>query len=163
MGPYLGDYLENSVVSFCWNTSNKSGASVSRATNGSICVYKDNNVLEETVGITDVENFDGVVGVHNCSIDLSSSSFYAGGHDYSVVLFGAQVDGEWVNAVLAEFSIENRAGGQELFKKAAKVMVNKAVQDKATGDITYYDDDGETEILTHTIDDEELTTTRDQN
>jgi len=34
--------------------------------------------------------------------------FYAIGHDYSVVLVGAVIDGETVNVVLATFSIENR-------------------------------------------------------
>jgi len=34
--------------------------------------------------------------------------------------------------------------------KAAKVLLNKAVQNKLTGTIDYYDDDGETVILTHT-------------
>jgi hypothetical protein len=39
--------------------------------------------------------------------------------------------------------------GQELIK-AIKVLKNKAVQDKLTGKIDYYDDDGQTIILTHT-------------
>ncbi len=34
--------------------------------------------------------------------------------------------------------------------KAAKVITNKAIQNKSTGKIDYYDDDGETIILTHT-------------
>jgi len=34
--------------------------------------------------------------------------------------------------------------------KATKLLVNKAVQNKSTGAIDYYDDDGETVILTHT-------------
>jgi hypothetical protein len=31
-----------------------------------------------------------------------------------------------------------------------KILANKAIQDKATGSIEYYDDDGQTVILTHT-------------
>lgn len=34
--------------------------------------------------------------------------------------------------------------------KAAKVIVNKAIQNKSTGKIDYYDDNGTTIILTHT-------------
>lgn len=47
-----------------------------------------------------------------------------------------------------------------LYEKAAKLLVNKAVQTKSTGVIEYYDDDGQTVILTHTPDDGESTITR---
>ena len=98
--------------------------------------------------------------MHNCKIDLSADAFYAIGHDYSVVLAGAEIDDEAVNAVLASFSIENRFAGSSLFEKAAKMLTNKAVQTKTTGVINYYDDDGETVILTHTPTDAESTITR---
>jgi len=160
MGPYLGDFKEDSIVYFCWDTNDKDGASITRATDGTIKVYKDDSTAESTVGIADNEDFDGLTGVHNCKIDLSSDAFYVAGHDYSVVLAGAVIDGQTVNAVLATFSIENRFAGSSLFEKAAKVLVNKAVQSKATGAIDYYDDDGETVILTHTPTDAESTLTR---
>jgi len=51
-------------------------------------------------------------------------------------------------------------GSGGLYEKAAKVLVNKAVQDKLTGAIDYYDDDGQTVILTHTPTDGESTLTR---
>lgn len=41
-----------------------------------------------------------------------------------------------------------------------KILANKAVQNKVTGAITYYDDDGETIILTHTPTDSKLNITR---
>lgn len=44
--------------------------------------------------------------------------------------------------------------------KAAKLLTNKAVQNKSTGAIDYYDDDGETVVLTHTPTDVESTITR---
>ena len=72
----------------------------------------------------------------------------------------AVIDGETVNAVLATFSIESRFAGNVLFQKAAKLLVNKAVQNKSTGAINYYDDDGETIILTHTPSDGESAITR---
>ena len=160
MGPYLGDYERGSIVCFCWDTNDKNGASASRTVNGTIRVYKDGGTSEATAGVFDTEDFDGLTGVHNCGIDLSADAFYAAGHDYSVVLAGAQIDGEAVNAVLATFSIENRFAGSELFKKAAKSLVNKAVQTKATGKIVYYDDDGQTVILTQTPVDDETSITR---
>ena len=160
MGPYLGDFKEDSMLYFCWNTNNKDGASVTRATDGAIKVYKDDGTAESTAGITDTEDFDSLTGVHNCKIDLSADAFYAKGHDYSVVLVGAVIDGETVNAVLATFSIESRFAGSTPFQKAAKLLVNKAVQNKSTGAINYYDDDGETIILTHTPSDVESAITR---
>jgi len=160
MGPYLGDFKEDSTLYFCWNTNNKDGASVTRATDGTIKVYKDDGTAESTAGIIDTEDFDSLTGVHSCKIDLSADAFYAKGHDYSVVLVGAVIDGETVNAVLATFSIESRFAGSALFQKAAKLLVNKAVQNKSTGAINYYDDDGETIILTHTPSDGESAITR---
>ena len=41
-----------------------------------------------------------------------------------------------------------------------KILANKAVQTKSTGAIEYYDDDGQTVILTHTPDDAESSITR---
>lgn len=157
---YLGDYKEGRTAYFSWSTNNKSGASITRATNGTIRVYKDDNSTESTAGITDTEDFDGITGVHNCKIDLSSDAFYTAGHDYSVVLVGATIDGETVNTALTMFSIENRYAGSPLFQHAAKLLVNKAVQNKVSGAIEYYDDDGETVILTHTPTDTESTITR---
>jgi hypothetical protein len=51
-------------------------------------------------------------------------------------------------------------GSTSAFEKAAKMLVNKAVQNKITGAIDYYDDDGQTVILTHTPTDEESTIMR---
>jgi len=160
MSMYLGDFAEDSLVHFCWSTNDKNGASITRATNGDIRIYKDDSATQSTAGITDTEDFDGVTGVHNCKIDLSADTFYVPGHDYSIVLVGAVIDGETVNAPLATFSIENRFASSPFFKKAAKMLINKAVQNKSTGEIRYYDDDGATVILTHTPTDEESTITR---
>jgi hypothetical protein len=156
---YLGDFKEDSTLYFCFSTNDKNGASITRATNGTIRVYKDDNTIQSTAGITDTEDLDGLTGIHNCKIILTDD-FYAVGHDYSIVLTGTVIDGETVNAVLATFSIENRLAGSLLFEKAAKMLVNKAVQNKSTGVINYYDDDGETTILTHTPTDAESTITR---
>jgi hypothetical protein len=41
-----------------------------------------------------------------------------------------------------------------------KILANKAIQTKSTGTINYYDDDGQTVILTHTPDDAESSITR---
>lgn len=41
-----------------------------------------------------------------------------------------------------------------------KILANKAIQNKSTGAIDYYDDDGQTIILTHTPTDDESSITR---
>jgi len=105
---YLGDFLEDSTVYFGWSTNDANGASITRATDGTVQVYKDDGTTESVAGITDTEDFDGLTGIHMCKIDTGADAFYATGHDYTVVLAGATIDGQTVNAVLANFSIENR-------------------------------------------------------
>lgn len=105
---YLGDYAEDSTLDFMWSSNDGSGASVTRATNGTISVYKGNSTTQSTVGITDTEDFDSLTGIHHVRIDLSADAFYATGNDYMVVLSAATIDGQTVNAVLAMFSIQNR-------------------------------------------------------
>ena len=105
---YLGDYKEDDTVYFMWNTNDGDGASITRSTDGTVYVYKDNaNGTEVTTGVTDTEDFDSLTGVHACTIVLTDA-FYVTGADYAVVLKAATIDGQTVNAVLAHFSIENR-------------------------------------------------------
>jgi len=49
-------------------------------------------------------------------------------------------------------------GGRRL--TVDKILANKAVQNKVTGAIDYYDDDGQTVILTHTPTDDQSSITR---
>lgn len=105
---YLGDWTEDSEHFFTWPTNDASGASITRATDGTVKVYKDGATGTETVvGVTDGEDHDGLTGVHLVTID-TSDAFYATGADYHVILVGAVIDGETVNVPLAHFSIQNR-------------------------------------------------------
>ncbi len=113
---YLGDFATGATVRFMWNTAGANGASITRGTNGSIRIYKDGSTTQRTSasGITDTEDFDSLTGLHHCAIDLSDNAdagFYAAGHDYMVVIQGAGIDGQTVNAIIAEFSVQNRYGG----------------------------------------------------
>ena len=109
MGVYLGDFAEDAVVNFKWNTFDSAGASITRLGSDNIHVYKDDATgTEVQTGVTDSKDFDSLTGVHHCKIDLSAAVFYAVGADYTVVLKGDSIDGQTVNAVLAHFSIENR-------------------------------------------------------
>lgn len=103
---YLGDYYPSDVVRFMWNSQAAAGGSVTRATNGTISVYKDNNTSQSTSGVTDTEDFDSLTGVHYCAVDTSSDgTFYSSGSTFSVVLSGATIDGLTINSVLAVFTI----------------------------------------------------------
>jgi hypothetical protein len=114
MTEYIGDHAEDSTVYISWSTTNKNGASTTRATDGSIRIYKNDSTTEKATanGITDTEDFDAITGVHMIKIDTSNDTgdagFWAAGNDYFVVLFGATIDGETVNHPIAHFSIENR-------------------------------------------------------
>ncbi len=106
--PYLGDFPEDATLHHIWSTNDSNGASVTRATDGTVSVYKDNGVAQSVAGITDTEDFDSLTGIHVLTIDLSADAFYVIGSNYSVVLSAATIDGRVVNAVLCHFSIENR-------------------------------------------------------
>lgn len=129
---WLGDYKEDDTVYFLWSTNGADGASITRATNGTVSVYKDNGTSQSTAGITDTEDFDSLTGIHACTIDLSADAFYAVGADYAVVLSGATIDGKSVNAVLAHFSIENRFNETAVTSIAAGAITAAAI---ATGAI----------------------------
>jgi hypothetical protein len=120
---YKGDFPVNGMVDFKWNTAGANGTSITRGTNGSIRIYKNNSTTERTsaAGITDTEDFDTLTGVHHLRIDLSDNTdagFYAAGNEYQVVLQGAVIDSQTVNAVIAEFSIERAGGALALLKDA---------------------------------------------
>jgi hypothetical protein len=114
---YVGDYEAGATVYIPWNTVDQDGASVSRGSPvGDIRVYRDDSTTQRTsdAGITDNDDFDGVVGVHMLVVDTSDNTdagFYATGHDYSVMTVGEDLDGSTVNAWIGQFSIENRFTG----------------------------------------------------
>lgn len=107
MGPYIGDFKVGQTLYFTWDTNNADGASIAPSVAGTISVYKDDSIVQSVAGITDSRAYDGIVGVHNVKVELTDA-FYAAGHDYHVVLTACTIDGQVVNATLAEFSIENR-------------------------------------------------------
>jgi hypothetical protein len=111
---YLGDFAEDATLHFKWSSYDSSGASVTRATNGTVSVYVGSSTTQLTTGVTDTEDFDSLTGIHHCTIDLSSSATYATGSECQVVLSAATIDGNTVNAVLAHFSIERSGGAIEL-------------------------------------------------
>jgi len=104
---HLGNIAADQTLNFLFPTNNGDGAAIAPTTAGTVSVYKDNDTTQTTTGVTYTPSFDGLAGVNLVSL-VTSDAFYAGGHDYAVVLSGAVIDGETVNTVLAEFSIEHR-------------------------------------------------------
>ena len=110
---YLGDYPTGATVRIPWNTNGTSGASITRAVNGTVRIYKDSSNVERTSasGVTDNEDWDGNTGLQLLTIDLSDNTdagFYAAGHDYQVAVTGQTIDGLTVSVFIGAFSIENR-------------------------------------------------------
>ncbi|MCK4521365.1 MAG: hypothetical protein KAU20_02240 [Nanoarchaeota archaeon] len=107
---FVGDFKEDGAVHFKWSTADQNGASITRSTQGTVKVYKDNNTAQSsTSGITDTKDFHALTGIHACTIDLSSDAFYAHGHNYTVICQDMVVDTKAVSDVIGQFSIENRA------------------------------------------------------
>lgn len=98
----------------------------------------------------------GSGGSHYVGAFDGSSNISAG--RYCIVVFvqagASPADGD---KIIGSGEI-NWTGSGEL--TSDKILANKAVQTKSTGVIGYYDDDGQTVILTHTPDDGESTITR---
>lgn len=131
MSVHLGDFPTSATVHLKWDTNAVAGESITRATNGSIRIYKGNSTTQRSSsnGITDSEDHDALTGVHHCTIDLSDNTdagFYAAGNEYQVVLAAATIDGKVINATLASFSIE-RSGGTLALVKIANVFPSGAV------------------------------------
>jgi len=108
----LGDYAEDyATLNFKFTTRNSQGAGAPpfALASGAISVYKGSSTTQSTAGITLAADFDGVTGLNNVLIDLSSDVFYATGQDYHVVITTGTVNSiSVVGEVVAEFSIENR-------------------------------------------------------
>jgi len=104
---YLGNIESGTTIHFQWPTVNRQGGSVAPTTTGMIVVYKDGNTAQQVFGVTDTRAFDSMTGVHECTI-VTTNGWYETGKEYDVVLVGAVVDGQTINAPLAHFAIQNR-------------------------------------------------------
>ena len=85
---------------------------------------------------------------------LSNTPTHIGNGQWKVNLTAAEMNANCIgllfthtDAVPVHFTIKTENPSVE---KAVKMLVNKAIQDKVSGAVVYYDDDGQTVILTHT-------------
>lgn len=103
---YLGDFVKGALVPLPWNTSGGDGASITRATNGTVRVYKNGNAgAPITAGITDTEDFNAKTGMHVLAIDTANAA-YTAGDEYEVSFDGGVIDGKAVNAFTHTFSLQ---------------------------------------------------------
>jgi len=95
---------------------------------------------------------------------LTNTPIHVGNGQWKVNLTAAEMNADCVgllfthtDAVPVHFTIKTE---HTAIEKAAKSIVNKAVQDKTSGAVVYYDDDGATPLLTHTPADSDSEITR---
>ncbi len=107
---YLGDYAEDyTTLNVKFTSRATTGAPFTLGGTPVISVYKADGLVQTTLGITLTADFDGVTGLNNILIDLSSDAFYAIAGDYHIVITAGSVNSvSVVGEVVAEFSIENR-------------------------------------------------------
>ena len=128
----LGNIAAGQTLTFLFSTNDGDGAAVAPTTAGTVSVYKDDNPTQTTTGVTYTPSFDGITGVNLVAVN-TSDAFYAAGHNYTVVLTGAAIDGQAVNTTLAAFSIEHRSPTPEqsadgLLDRADGIESNKTLR-----------------------------------
>ncbi len=109
----LGDIALSQVLYFHFTTRQFSTGAPITSSGLVLSVYKDDSVTQSTAGITTTftTGFDGVVGLVSVKIDTSADgTFYAAGHDFSVVITTGTSDSvSIVGEVVGYFSIQNRS------------------------------------------------------
>ena len=91
---FMDIYAAGSIIYRNFNTHKADGTPITLAGTPTARVYKDDGTTEDDSGITLTVDFDSKTGLHNVKIDTSQdATFYATGHDYSVVLSAGTVDG----------------------------------------------------------------------
>ncbi len=145
--------------SFCVN-----GVQCLVASNCSFLSWTDQNEQDTTA-----------YGLHNTNGQVQNGRFSVMGQTASwalyttatnkVYLLNTCYDAASIGSGVELKAVPDADGGVEVSGKAltaAKILANKAVQNKSTGAIAYYDDDGQTVIMTHTPSDGESSIVRMQ-
>jgi hypothetical protein len=113
----------------------------------------------------DLKNSAGVIVVNGCKYASSSGTITNQDSNWAAAMAAALFTNGAANKLKIDAAGRVDAGSveginAESLQKAAKMLLNKAVQDKLTGAIRYYDDDGQTVVLTHTPDEGASSLTR---
>ena len=136
---YFGDYPANATVYIPWSTTSAGTGSITRATDGTVVIYKNNSATQRTsaAGITDTEDFDSQTGSHMLTIDTSDdtdSGFYAAGNEYHVLIDGMVIGGQTFNVWIGSFSIERSGGILAYLKSNLGTAGAGATEAGGTGD-----------------------------
>ncbi len=109
----LGDIAAAQVLYFHFTTRQFSTGIPITSASLAVSVYKDDSTTQSTSGITTTftTGFDGVAGLVSVKIDTSSDgTFYAAGHDFSVIVTAGTADSvSIIGEVVGYFSIANRS------------------------------------------------------
>ena len=109
-------------------------------------------------------SYSGAVAIlNNCLFNTTGAGASGGPRDLineagKIIVSGCRYDSAKTSGAITQaVSADNYV---DLLVKAAKLTTNKAVQDKLSGAIQYFDNDEETVILTHTPEEDESSLTR---
>lgn len=108
---YQGDLAPGATLWFAFTSRRFTTGVPFALASGALAVYQDASDTQSTAGVTLTASFDGVTGQNRVTIDTSADgTFYAVGHDYSVILSAGTVDSvSVVGEVLATFSMGHRS------------------------------------------------------
>ncbi len=109
----FGDIFTSQILYCHFTTRQFSTGTPITAASLVVSIYKDDSTTQSTAGITTtfLTGFDNVVGLVSVKIDTSQDgTFYAAGHDFSVVVTAGTADSvSIVGEVVGYFSIQNRS------------------------------------------------------
>ena len=110
MSKYIGDYSKNDTITFMFTTYRPStGAPFLLAGTPVVSVYKDNNLTQDTAGVTLTTNYDGVTGLNFVSI-ATTGAFYVDGSSYECVITTGTVDSvSVVGSCVGRFTMRDQA------------------------------------------------------
>ncbi len=160
-GVGIGSYSNSIFIAERADTTNREIMAACVSVND-VAVFK-NCVLKATAGTGHtggaygilVNGSSAVAALENCIASCESENASDGPYDLR------QAIGKLVVSNCAYSTYQGTVtNGSPKMNKALKLLVNKAIQTKATGKIDYYDDDGSTVLFFHTPTDGEATITR---
>jgi hypothetical protein len=110
MSKYVGDFSKNDTITFMFTTFRPStGAPFLLAGTPVVSVYKDNNLTQDTAGVTLTTNYDGVTGLNFVSVS-TSTAFYVDGSSYECVITTGTVDSvSVVGSCVGRFTMRDQA------------------------------------------------------
>ncbi len=151
MPEYIGNFTSVSTITWPWDSIDSSGGSLtpSTVTPGTIQIFKDNNTVAITSGITDSRAFGAIVGYHMVTVNLSGAT-YSTNSDYHAMLLGSSIAGQVVNAALFGFSIKNRFPNNTAVEADLSSILNETsalIQDSTLIKVSLSSILGETTIL----------------